>query len=74
MAFLKFVDIDKNTGNISLNDLKKKISAKTRAISFVHWAGNPVDLDELRKQRLRDYIPNLYNYLEDCVWDDYGKK
>ena len=32
------------------------------------------DLDELRKQRLRDYIPNLYDYLEECVWEDYGKK
>ncbi len=54
---LKFVDIDKNTGNISLNDLKKKISAKTRAISFVHWAGNPVDLIELKNITKKYKIP-----------------
>ncbi len=46
---LKFVDIDKNTGNISLKDLRRKITKKTKAISFVHWAGNPVNLYELKK-------------------------
>ena len=49
-----------------LKNEKKGVDAKF--VTFIR------DLDELRKQRLRDYIPNLYNYLEDCVWDDYGKK
>ena len=46
---LKFVDIDSKTGNISLDDLKNKISTKTKAISFVHWSGNPVNLFKLKK-------------------------
>lgn len=42
-----FVDIDPNTLNISIKDLKNKISKKTRAIIPVHFAGQPVDLDSI---------------------------
>ena len=43
----KFVDIDLNSLNINLNDLKKKISKKTKAILIVHVLGNCVDMSEL---------------------------
>ena len=43
----KFVDIDLRTLNINLNDLKKKISKKTKAILIVHVLGNCVDMSEL---------------------------
>ena len=36
----KFVDIDLKLLNINLNDLKKKISKKTKAILVVHVLGN----------------------------------
>jgi CDP-6-deoxy-D-xylo-4-hexulose-3-dehydrase len=45
----KFVDIDLNTLNINLNDLKKKISKKTKAILIVHVLGNCVDMSELMR-------------------------
>jgi dTDP-4-amino-4,6-dideoxygalactose transaminase len=46
---LKWVDIDPNTMNISLEDLKSKLSEKTKIVTVVHWGGYPVDLVELEK-------------------------
>tara|TARA_B100001559_G_C16439786_1_gene593827 strand:- start:85 stop:1326 length:1242 start_codon:yes stop_codon:yes gene_type:complete len=43
----KFVDIDKKTLNIDLNDLKKKITKKTKAIMAVHILGNSTNMNEL---------------------------
>jgi len=43
----KFVDIDLGTLNINLNDLKKKISKKTKAILIVHVLGNCTNMTEL---------------------------
>jgi len=45
----KFVDIDLKSLNINLNDLKKKISKKTKAILIVHVLGNCVDMSELMR-------------------------
>lgn len=44
-----FTDIDPETGNISVNDIAKKITRKTKAIIPVHWGGYPCDLDEINK-------------------------
>ena len=45
----KFVDVDKSTLNIDLNDLKSKISKKTKGILIVHVLGNSTNMDELMK-------------------------
>jgi len=45
----KFVDIDLDSLNINLNDLKKKITKKTKAILIVHVLGNCVDMSELMR-------------------------
>jgi len=44
-AKIKFVDIDKKTLNISIEDLKKKISKKTKAIVCIHYGGLPCDMN-----------------------------
>jgi CDP-6-deoxy-D-xylo-4-hexulose-3-dehydrase len=44
-----FVDIDPETLNIDLDDLKKKISKKTKALMLVHVLGNATNMDELIK-------------------------
>ena len=44
-----FVDVDLKTQNISLVDLKKKITKKTKAIICVHLAGMPCDMDSIKK-------------------------
>jgi len=45
----KFVDIDKNTLNIDLEDLESKITKKTKAILIVHVLGNSTNMDKLMK-------------------------
>ncbi|MBC8184863.1 DegT/DnrJ/EryC1/StrS family aminotransferase [candidate division KSB1 bacterium] len=44
-----FAEIDPATFNISVEDVKQKISDRTRAIIPVHYAGLPVNLDALRE-------------------------
>ena len=46
-AKLVFVDIEPNTFLMDINDLKKKITSRSRAIVGVHLYGLPVDLDPL---------------------------
>ena len=45
----RFVDVDVNSFNIDLNDLRKKISKKTKAILAVHILGNSTNMDQLKK-------------------------
>lgn len=42
-----FADIDIETANIDLEDLKRKITPQTKAIIPVHFAGLPCDMDAL---------------------------
>ena len=44
---VKFVDIDIETLNISLIDLEKKVSRKTKALMLVHALGNCADMTKL---------------------------
>lgn len=41
---LNFVDVGKDTYNISVNDLNEKVNKNSRAIIAVHMFGNPCDL------------------------------
>lgn len=43
-----FVDIDQLTLNISPQEIEKAITAKTKAVFVVHYAGFPADMDEIR--------------------------
>jgi len=44
-----FVDINRDTLNIDINDLKKKITKKTKALMLVHVLGNSTDMNQLMK-------------------------
>jgi dTDP-4-amino-4,6-dideoxygalactose transaminase len=48
-AVIVFVDIDADTGNIDPSLVERAISSRTKAIVAVDYAGNPADLDELRR-------------------------
>ena len=43
------VDVEKETWTIDINQLKKKITSKTRAIMPVHIYGQPYRIDEVKK-------------------------
>lgn len=42
-----FCDIEKDTLNMDTNDLRKRITRKTRAIMPVHYGGLPCDMDKI---------------------------
>jgi len=42
-----FADVSPNTFNLSIEDVKKKVSSNTRAILAVNLLGNPCDFDAL---------------------------
>ena len=57
------VDISKNSSEIDLNEIKKKISGKTKVIIPVHLYGSPVNLHLLKK-----IIKNKKIYvIDDCA-------
>ena len=66
---IRWLDVDLNNANISLEDLKKKLSEKTKVIYLVHWGGNPVDLDKL--DEICEEHKNTYGFkpmiVEDCA-------
>lgn len=64
MAGLKvsLVDVDPLNLNVDIQDLERKITPRTRAISLVHLMGNPCEMDKI------DYICRRNNLvlIEDC--------
>ena len=45
----KFVDCERETGNIDPKEVEKKIGEKTKAIIPVHLAGRPCNMDEITR-------------------------
>ena len=43
-----FVDIEKDTRNINPEEIRKKVTAKTKAILYVDYAGHPCDIEEIK--------------------------
>ena len=42
-----FVDVDPRTMNLSVEDCKKRLTSKTKAVMPVHWYGLPCEMDEI---------------------------
>jgi dTDP-4-amino-4,6-dideoxygalactose transaminase len=66
---IKWVDLDPNTCNVDMQDLRRKIGPKTLAIMVVHWGGYPCDLKELYNiqtqcSRMYGFVPPV---IEDCA-------
>ena len=66
---LRWIDVDLNTSNVSLKDIKNKLNEHTKIIYLVHWAGSPVDLDKLND--ICEEHKNNYGFkpmiVEDCA-------
>ena len=66
---IKWVDVDPNNLNMDLDDLRRKISPKTKIIYPVHWGGYPIDLDKLKL--IQEESEKLYGFkpaiIEDCA-------
>lgn len=44
-----FCDIDRETLNISVDEIARRISPRTKAIVCVHFGGHPCEMDEIRQ-------------------------
>jgi dTDP-4-amino-4,6-dideoxygalactose transaminase len=66
---IRWLDVDLETANIYLEDVKNKLNEKTKVIYLVHWGGNPVDLDELDKicEQHRENYGFKPVVVEDCA-------
>lgn len=49
MGKVVWADVDKKTGLIDPEDIRRKITKKTKAIIMVHWGGNQCKIDEINK-------------------------
>ena len=58
-----FADIRYEDLNVTAESIEKKITKKTKAIVAVHYAGNPVDLDEIRALAKSHNLP----FIEDSA-------
>lgn len=58
-----FVDSERDTWQMSSNDIEQKITPKTKAIMAVHLYGHPCDMDKIMKIALKH---NLL-VIEDCA-------
>jgi len=68
-----FVDIDMVTWNLDPEDVKKKISPKTKAIMAVHIYGNPAPLDEILQIARREKLFVIEDAAE-ALGAEYKKK
>ena len=48
-AKIVWADVDPITGSISPEDIAKKITPNTKAVSMVHWGGNPCDIEKINQ-------------------------
>ena len=64
---IKWVDIDPTTLNMDLDDLKRKMSPKTKAIIGVHWGGYPLDLDKIKD--IQNIFRNKHNWAPVLIED-----
>jgi len=62
-ADIKWCDVELSTCNISVEEIRKSITPRTKAIMAVHWGGYPCDLDGLRLISEEFGIP----IIEDCA-------
>lgn len=68
-----FADIDKKTGNISVDSVSTKINERTKAIIAVSWGGNPCDLLGLQKQCFYNQLSLIQDNAQALGAEYYGK-
>ena len=58
-----FADVDYETGNIKLSEIKKKINSRTKLVIPVHMAGNMCNMEAIKKLLIKKNI----KIIEDCA-------
>ena len=73
-ANVVWADIDPNTGSLNPEDVKKKITSKTKAIIHYHWGGYPGYIDEINKIAVEKGIYVIEDASETFGSEYKGKK
>jgi dTDP-4-amino-4,6-dideoxygalactose transaminase len=73
-AIPQFIDIDPQTGLMSLEDLKRKINKDTKAIMPVHFMGHPCDMDDINKMSNHYGIPVIEDACQAVGSTYHGKR
>jgi perosamine synthetase len=70
-AKIVWADIQPDSGSIDPADIEKKISNKTRAITFVNWAGTPCELEAIYAIGQKHGIPVIQDaaHAFGATWD-----
>lgn len=69
-----FADIYEDTLTISVEDIKRKISSKTKAILLVHFGGHPCEMDEILEIARKRGIFVIEDAAHACGAEYKGKK
>ena len=66
---IRWIDSDNMTANVSIDDIKAKLSYNTKIVYIVHWGGYPVDLDRLKELQDEHFAKYGYRFriIEDCA-------
>ncbi len=67
------VDVDKESLLMDINDLRKKITPKTKAIIAVHYGGHVCDMDEIIKIARKNNI-SIIEDAANCAGAEYKNK
>jgi dTDP-4-amino-4,6-dideoxygalactose transaminase len=64
-----WADTDPHTCNIDLEDVQKRITPTTKALSFVHWGGVPLDMDRVAAIREASFLKfnTPLHVVQDCA-------
>lgn len=62
-AKIVWADVDPITGSISPEDIERKITKNTKAITMVHWGGNPCNIDRINEIAIQAGVKTV----EDCA-------
>jgi perosamine synthetase len=72
-AKLVWADIDPNTGSLNPDEVRKKVTTKTKAILHYHWGGYPGYIDEINQIGLDFGIPVIDDAIESFGSEYKGK-
>lgn len=77
-ATVKFADIEPNTANIAVKEIKKQLTAKTKAIIPVHFAGQSCDMERIfnlvKNKKSNHHSPYIIEDAAHAIGSEYQEK
>lgn len=73
-AKIVWADVDPLTGSISPRDIANKITKYTKAVTMVHWGGNPCDIDAINAIAAEAKIKTVEDGAHSMGMEYKGKK